>query len=197
MLLRPMLAGDVAEVSQLHYALLPGLLTDLGPGVIRYFYATALELDGTAAWVVVDDNARVQGLALVTDSGATLYGRVFGRRPFTGVTRVAGAAFLRPAAVLRTANWFLKDRPASQSADTPELVYIAVAPAVRGTGRGRLLFTQASDSIRSRGFGQFQLSVDADDTPVQRFYEKMGGECVATYVEAGIHRKRYAFRYDR
>src|SRR6185295_15936672 len=98
--------------AQLHYALLPGLLTDLGPGVIRYFYTSALELAGTGAWVVADDDARVQGFVFVTDRGATLYSRVFRRRPAAGVMRVAGAAFMRPASALRTAYWFLKDRPA-------------------------------------------------------------------------------------
>jgi ribosomal protein S18 acetylase RimI-like enzyme len=197
MVLRTMLASDVVEVAQLHCALLPGLLTDFGPAVIRYFYTTALELAGTGAWVVTDDDTRVQGFVLVTDRGSTLYSRIFARSPFMGMMRLAGAGLVRPAAVFRTASWFLKDNPPGQAADTPELVYIAVARAAQGTGAGRLLFAQARDSFRNKGCAQFQLSVGADDAAVQRFYEKMGGECVATYVEAGIHRKRYAFRSDR
>jgi len=191
-----MVRRDVPEVARLHYRLLPGLLTDLGPGVISYFYKTALEIPGTHGWVAADEQQRVVGFAFASERGADLYGQIFRRRPVQGIGCLAAGFFLKPVAFVRTAWWFLKGRPADLDFEAPELIYLAVDPAGRGGGSAAHLVKQAYESFRDKGSARLQLSVADDNVPVQRFFETLGAECVGTYEEGGIRRKRYAFRYE-
>ena len=191
-----MTPSHVAEVTQLHQRLLSGLLTDLGPHAISYFYKTALEVPGIHAWVAIDDQ-KILGFALATEWGPGLYDRVFRHSPLRGIGSVGSDLFSRPAALITTAWWFLKGRPADPAFDAPEFVYLAVDPAGRGGGFAHFLFKQVYDLFRDKGFAQFQLSVAADNGPAQGFFENMGGQRLSTYEEGGIQRIRYAFRYDK
>lgn len=190
-----MTTRDVAEVARLHQRLLPGLLTDLGPHAISYFYRTALEIPGTHAWVAADEQQKIVGFALGSEWGADLFGRIFRRSPIRGIGCVAADLFSKPTALMTIAWWFLKRRTANPAFDGPELVYLAVDPAGRGAGSAHFLFKQAYELFRDKGFAQFQLSVADDNGPAQRFFENLGGKRVGTYEEGEIRRLRYAFRY--
>jgi ribosomal protein S18 acetylase RimI-like enzyme len=185
----------VAEVAGLHQRLLPGLLTDLGPHAISYFYETALEIPGTHAWVVAEGEQKIIGFALGSELGADLFGRILRRRPFRGMRSVALAVFSRPASFMTVGGWLLKGGPADPAFEGAELIYLAVDPEGRGGGSAHFLFKQAYDLFRDKGFAQFQLSVADDNGPAQRFFESMGGKRVGTYEEGEIRRLRYAFRY--
>ncbi len=185
----------VAEVALLHRRLLPGLLTDLGPHAISYFYKTALEVSGTHAWVALDEHDTIVGFALGTDRGSDLYDRVIRRRPIRGIANMTADLFFRPAAFIKIGWWFLKARPDNPEFDAPELIYLAVDPDGKGGGSAHFLFKHAYDLFRGKGFTQFQLSVAEDNTSAQAFFENMGGKRLATYEDGGIRRIRYTYTY--
>lgn len=54
--------------------------------------------------------------------------------------------------------------------------YLAVDPAHRGTGLGRLLMEAAEDWLKAQGAPKLQLMVRADNTTALGFYERLGLE---------------------
>lgn len=62
------------------------------------------------------------------------------------------------------------------------LYYVAVAPALQGTGLGRRLVTAAEDWLRDAGASKVRLMVRSTNTAVVGFYAKLGYEDVECTV---------------
>jgi ribosomal protein S18 acetylase RimI-like enzyme len=81
-------------------------------------------------------------------------------------------------------DWFLlsrRDQPAAvlllnrtPQIDTLELVYLGLAPAVRGLGIGNYLMNLALHRVRQRNFAGLTLAVDSRNTPALSLYHRHG-----------------------
>ncbi len=81
-------------------------------------------------------------------------------------------------------DWFLlsrRDQPAAvllmnrtPQVDAMELVYLGLAPAVRGLGIGNYLMNLALHRVRQRNFSGLTLAVDSRNTPAIRLYHRHG-----------------------
>ncbi len=181
---RPMLATDAAAVAALHQAHLAGLLHDLGPAVAARFYRQALALPETVALVVGEP---AQGYVFGTTEADQFYRRVLRRSPWSLVPSVALRLLGRPGL------WRSVLAPTRPAAG-PELLFVALAPELRGAGHGGRLLRAFETELVRRGCAGYELSVEADNAAAIAVYEHLGLELLAEFSEYGLGRRRYGKR---
>lgn len=181
MTVRPMLASDAAAVAALHQSHLAGLLHDLGTTVATRFYQAALALPDTVALVTGEP---AQGYVFGTTEADGFYRRVLRQAPWSLGPRLAAHLCARPS-LLR--SLLAPGRPASG----PELLFVALAPQLRGAGHGGRLLRAFETELARRGCDGYELSVEADNGGAIAVYEHLGLELLAEFNEFGLARRRY------
>ncbi len=178
--LRPMTAGDVEAVTEVHLAAFRGYLnTRLGRGYLRAFLG----------WFVRDE----AGIALVVECNGRCAGYVVGaplgyqrRLSLRTIPAAALGALVRPwvvfdtrvrrAVAARMSTMLGSDRTESVLGQTGtfSLVGIAVDPAVVGQGLGAALMSAFEKEARRAGARDLRLSVYPDNAAARRLYERCG-----------------------
>lgn len=189
--LRVMELSDVSSTAELHRAALPGgFFVALGPRFLRAYHRTFLTSPAGVA-LVADVDGRPIGFLLGTVDEASHYRHVARyerwRLGWRGVLSLAArpalaAHFIRTRAFryLRGVLRLSRSSPVEASTVPPPgsgvLSHVAVEPAARGRGAGRLLATAYCETAKAQGACAVRLSAAADNRSAQALYEALHWE---------------------
>ena len=182
-----MTAADAAAVAALHTSSLQGLLSDLGPGLATAFYRAATRVPATVA-VVADESGRITGFACGTVEAGGYYRKVATAAPWSVGAKLAWRLLRDPALRAKLGQ--------GQDFTGPELLFLAVDEARRGSGIGGALIRQFEQTLRDRRIDRYALCVESDNARAVAVYEHCGLEMAAEFEEFGLVRRRYAKRID-
>ncbi len=176
----PMGRDHVAAVAALHAASLTGLLTRLGPRAMRAFYDGCVASPLAVGFVALE-GVDVSGFVLGTPSARELRRDVSSRNALGVMLGAVVGVFRRPSNLW----WLVQPAPSEFDQSGPELMYLAVAPARRGTGLAANLVNEFSAALRLAGHSRYGLSVDEDNARGIAFYERLGFARAERYNEFG------------
>lgn len=168
--LRPLVDGDLDEVALLHCAIFPeSTFARLGPVAARAHYAAQLSAPGIVG-LGAHAGERLAGFCIA----GVLAGSERARLLRTHGARLALCAILHPR--IAAAWWFARDRPSGPPARAGsfDIHAVAVHPALRRGGIGRLLMTRAEAIASARGHAEIGLAVHRRRDELLRFYETLG-----------------------
>lgn len=175
-----MLIEDVDAVTAVHLAAFPGFfLSFLGPRFLRELYRAIVAHEESIAFVAVD-GARVIGFVAGSGSGG-FYRSAARRRWFRFALASAGALLRKPSIAPRLLRALYA--PPRTSSEGALLMSLAVDPAIRRSGAGRLLTRAFVDRARERGASAVVLTTDrVGNDAVNAFYRDQGFSVAAEYV---------------
>jgi ribosomal protein S18 acetylase RimI-like enzyme len=158
-------AGQISE----------GFLTFLGPAFLRRLYRRIARTPGSFLLVVEHEGATLGFLAGSTDVNA-LY-RAFAWRDGAPAALASGPRLLRSwRRVIETLR-----HGAGTSGEGAELLAIAVSPAARGRGAGRLLVQEFVAEVTRRGLDTAHVVVAADNGTAVALYRRAGFRTVQRF----------------
>lgn len=178
--LRPMSPADVEAVTDIHLAAFPGFfLSFLGPRFLRQLYDAVVADDEGIAFVAAEGD-RIVGF--VAGSGSSgFYRRAARRRWLSFAWASLGALIRRPAIARRLLRALYA--PPKTSSSGALLMSLAVDPAVRRSGAGKLLTRAFVDAARQRGAHAVVLTTDkGGNDAVNAFYRAQGFTVASEYV---------------
>lgn len=176
-----MTRADAPAVAALHTTALRGLLSDLGPALVAAFYRAALRLPSTIA--LVADHDGLAGFVLGTTEVNGYYRRVALASPWAVGARLAWKMVTDSGLRARIGE--------GESADGPELLFLAVTAACRGHGYGGALIDGFEAQLRSRRILRYALCVETDNARAVAVYERRGLVVESRFEEYGLARARY------
>jgi ribosomal protein S18 acetylase RimI-like enzyme len=190
MLIQPLGAEHIEDVARLHSASLTGLLARLGARAVRAFYAGAVKTPLSVGYACMESGS-LRGFVLGAVDSDGLRTEVMRSNRLQVLVGVCAGVLRRPT----TLRWLLSigKGPGSGIHDRrqPELIYLAVAADGRGNGIGKMLVNAFGEAMQRAGVDAYELSVDDDNDPAIRFYERLGFELVGRYREYGNGHRRY------
>ena len=173
--IRPMTADDVAAAAQMHgHCIDRGFLVRLGPRFLRQLYRCLAADDAGKVWIALDDAGRVIGVCAYARDVRRLYRRVIRR----GWFRLALATLphsLHPRIAKGVLDALRYPRKVSRKRlPAAEILSIAVDPATRGAGVGRMLLERAVAQARQDGQEQIKVLAGTVLEVANRFYQACG-----------------------
>jgi len=191
---------DAPAVAQLHVASFPGFfLTTLGDGFLTEFYAGAIALPDSVAFVARGAEGEIVGAVVGVLHERGFHRRAVSRRAVRSVVTLAIALVRRPTALgpllTRLPTVRRGARPVSGSEDGGLLASLFVDAAARGHGVGEALVGAWVNRARALGASSAYLTTDADgNEAVNRFYDRLGWGLVGQ-EDAGSGRPRNRYRF--
>ncbi len=159
------------RLAALHAEAMPtSLLTRLGPRILERFYARIPDVRHFVAFAATIDGV-VQGAVVGTPEPNAAFDAV--ANPLWRF----GAHVLRHRPRMVVQLLYAKLRPAhdvARPANSVELMYIFASREARGRGIGRALVERFVEASRARGAQHVTLSVEVDNAPAIKLYERMG-----------------------
>ena len=170
--IRPARPNDAAAMARIHRQALPdAFLPTLGDRFLRQLYR-AMATDPASVALVAENGEGVVGFATGVPSVGGFYRRFFVRHGIRAAVLAAPQA-LRPG-VLRKVRESASYPAGTQSLPDPELLAIAVDPAKRSMGIGRVLAEGVVTGLGRSGVDEMKVVVGADNEGANRFYERLG-----------------------
>lgn len=168
--IRPARIEDVEDLTQLHCSSLRGILSELGPTVVRRYYKRAAIDPGALLLVAEQQHAGVVGLLEVE-----LHRRgMFSRHGFVDIVYFLANGILRPHTLLR-ALVLGRDGFGSPSHDAGFLRFFAISEPFRGLGIGSLMLQYAAERTLSAGMTAIETATS--NTRLLAYYQTaFGGE---------------------
>lgn len=176
--------ADAPAIAALHLSAFPGSVSDLTPlggGLVRLFYANALERGLAHAILALEADGTLLGYVLITRDISVM----FPGSLLAGPADVARFLFTVNPAGFARAVWAKLTSGTAQVSAVPELVYLAVSPAARGRGVGATLMDGAYDEFRRMGISRYELNVHADNEPAVKLYVAKGLWVTRRYEKGG------------
>jgi len=167
--IRPGRREDLDDVVRIHTRELVSRLTDLGPRIVKRFYANVLER-GIGRLSVGLDEGRVAGFVFSAERVDVLFKNALLAGPADAVRFVFDSRKRALPAFLATS---LRWKTEKSALDVPELVYLAVDRDRRQTGLGGRLIGAAEKYFQDLGAEFYELSV-IEKNPAVVFYRKRG-----------------------
>ena len=186
----PLAVEHAQRVARLHCSCLTGLLSQLGPGASRAFYAGCARAESATAFVCLEEG-EIRGFVLGSVCPGRLKREVVRLNPLGILSGICIGVLRRPAALRWLVKSFRGPDEGSYDAEAPELTYLAVAEERRGSGIGRRLVEAFTAAMGNAGVPVYELSVDADNRPAAVFYERLGFLPAGRYREFGVLHRRY------
>jgi GNAT superfamily N-acetyltransferase len=166
--------GDLRQVAGLHVESLPtSLPAVLGRGFVEEFYRQ-VRASRSNILLVAKSETGVQGFCHVCLDDAALKRRLLLRTSLTlRLIRHLGDKSVR--ALIR--SQFRPDAGAAKAGiGLPELLYIAAAPAARGTGIGGALVAAVDSALRTAGYDSYRVCTE----------DRRGNRAVDFYLAHGF-----------
>lgn len=183
--------GQVEYLADLHSAVLPSLLAELGRPFLLRYYQLAQADPLVICKCALDGNTRqVLGWALGSPQPVALNARL--RRPWMWFLSELLKTFLRQPALVRELliSAFFPPAGFDLRPGDLELTYIGVSPQSRGQGVGRALLNAFIEAARQANYRTVILSVETDNLPAIRLYTQAGFSIAKTFHEGRFHRHR-------
>lgn len=179
----------VGGVVNLHSQCLTGLLQALGPGAIRAFYDGALNSSNAIGYVNLNDGV-VNGFVFGSRHPDELKREIAASNFWNTLRGTCIGLIRRPSLARLLLFSFRRHDPEAYDPGVAELTYLAVDAKARTDGIGKRLVEQFSQALVGSEIDAYELSVDADNFPAIRFYQKLGFEEIARYSEYDIKHVR-------
>jgi ribosomal protein S18 acetylase RimI-like enzyme len=183
-------SAHVASVADAHTVCFPGFfLTHLGPGFLRLYYTTYLEVGGGFGAVAVDQAGTVRAFAVGVENLDHLDAVLFRRHPWRVMGSVARAWFSEPSVraqvrerlgrvgqVISRVIRHDAGAPGAIPAEAPfaALTSLAVLPSERRSGLATRVVAAFEREARRRGFGAIRASTSLDNEFAMGFYRRDG-----------------------
>jgi GNAT superfamily N-acetyltransferase len=157
--------ADVEEIARIHLKVADTRLTDLGPAIVRMFFANCLARNIGWLWVGGRGD-RISGFIFAVERVDTLFRRAL-LASFSDKVRFFRKMRKRnlPAFIGTVFHWGHE----KLDLDVAEMVYMSVDPDSRGGGIGRLLWLKQEDYYRSFGAKEFYMTILADNPTIGFF----------------------------
>lgn len=180
---------DIKRLAVLHESVMHTLLSELGlPMVLRYYQMARTD-------------SKVIGLCAISSAGPML-GWAMGspypdrinarlRSPLTWfIPQMSRVMVTRPAVLWQLISSVLSTSQAELKSGAVELTYIGVASDQRGMGLGKILLNAFIEVSRAKGYHSIVLSVEKENLPAIKLYERAGFKIVNTFSEGSYQRHR-------
>jgi ribosomal protein S18 acetylase RimI-like enzyme len=182
--------ADLASVARVHVAAFQGFfLAELGERFLTAYYRTVLDYSA-GVFLVAEREGRVVGFIAGFLRPAEFYRLMSKRRMRFVVPALLGIA-RRPGLlirIVRRAKRVMSGKASGtpRAANACELSSVAVDPHTGGKGVGGKLVHKFLEDAASIGAREVFLTTDAEgNEAVNRFYVKLGFQCVRTFVQDG------------
>ncbi len=196
----PMDIHHVRAAADLHVGAFPHFfLTSLGTRFLRRLYRAIVEDDNGFGYVAVDEEGEaVAGLAAGTAGPESSYSRLLRERVWSFGWAALPALLAHPLLVPRLVRRLRAGSPPPPGARLAYLASIAVAPAVREGGLGRMLLEGWSAEARRRQASGFYLTTDAEgNEAVVAFYQRCGMHAESRFESfEGRPMSRYVLEFE-
>ena len=189
-MIEPLRREHVKDIARLHRISLTGLLTNLGLSAIRAFYYGCVSSGSATGFVCIEDG-ELRGFVLGSVRPDKVKMEAMRANPADMLAGMAVGILRRPSALVWLVKNFGGPDEGSYSASVPELTYLAVSSASRGSGIGRQLVEAFTNELRHSGARAYELSVDEDNRQAISFYERLGFTLSSRYREFGVMHRRY------
>ena len=193
-MIAPLGPEHVDQVAKLHCAALTGLLSELGETAARAFYTGCVRTGASAGFVDLQQG-EVRGFVLGSVHPGKVKRAVAGDNPAGILAGLLRGVLRRPAAL----GWILKSfhgpDEGGYDGESPELTYLAVSSASRGSGIGKSLVAAFTRAMREAGVPAYELSVDDANERAAAFYEGRGFTSIGRYREFGVLHRRYRLQF--
>ena len=151
----------------------PGVLADLGPSFLTFFYRVIARDDDCALFAALEDGEVLGFVAGTMDTR-----RYYRRLALGHVLRVSlylVPYILRPSVIGKIVVR-IRNLGSRAMTDLPraELLSIALRPSSQAKGAGRKLYAALRDDFRRRGVEHFKVSTAEGRVAAQKFYEGFG-----------------------
>lgn len=164
--------GDAAAIARIHREALPdAFLPSLGDRFLRRLYR-GMASDPRAVALVAENGQGVVGFAAGVPSVGDFYRRFFVRHGIPAAVAAVPHA-LRPG-TMRKVRESATYPDGTAALPESELLSIAVDPAVRSKGIGRVLAQGVVSGLAEVGAREVKVVVGADNEGANRFYEHLG-----------------------
>ncbi|MGQ0668512.1 MAG: GNAT family N-acetyltransferase [Actinomycetota bacterium] len=164
--------ADAAALARIHREALPeAFLPTLGGRFLRRLYR-AMAADPAAVALVAENGQGVVGFATGVRSVGRFYRRFLVRHGIPAA--VAAAPHVLRRGVLRRVRETASYPSGTGLLPDPELLSIAVEPARRSMGIGRILARGIVSGLAEAGAEEVKVVVGADNVGANRFYEGLG-----------------------
>lgn len=178
--------SDIADLARIHVACLPAdFLPSLGTGFMeKQYYPAALASTNAVTLMARDGEKAVGFVTVARDSNA------FSRDVMRGrIVALACHAILRalrqPSHLLLSAQVLFAARRQNSYEASGEIVFIAVMPASRGQGVGRLLIAAAMAFLQNTAAPRCRTKTLAGNLNVIGLYQSLGWEIVDRFALIG------------
>lgn len=173
---RNMVTEDLEEVIKVHKTAFPGFfLTRMGTKIIRLYYETLINYDGTIALVACQQHNKslIEGFVTGFSNPRGFYS-VFNRKRREMALSIIIALLKDPKLI--TDIWRNAYRIQSLTLqDSSEVELSSIAARKTGVGTGGLLIKSFIDIASKQGATHIRLSTDAENNDfVRKFYESKG-----------------------
>ena len=180
---------ELQRLAVLHRSVMHTLLADLGlPMVLRY-YQIAQSDPQVIGFCALSLAGPMLGWAMGSPHPDKINAQL--RSPLTWfIPQMVRLMMTRPAVLWQLVRSVLSTSQAALNSRTVELTYIGVAADQRGRGLGNLLLHAFIEASRSYGYDSVALSVEKENLPAIRLYERAGFKIVNSFSEGRYQRHR-------
>jgi ribosomal protein S18 acetylase RimI-like enzyme len=183
----------VKWLADLHQSVMHTLLSDLGLPIVLRYYLIARSDSSVIGICAMNSSGELLGWAMGSPHPDRINSRL--RTPWPWfVFQMLRLAFTRPLVLWQlVASVFSSSNEMEMKRDAIELTYIGVASNQREKGLGRKLLNAFIESSHSSGYRSVLLSVEKENLPAIKLYEKSGFKIIKTFSEGRYQRHRMEF----
>ena|SRR5688572_5409210 len=180
--------ANVRQLAKLHHEVMHTLLSGVGlPMVLRYYQAACSDTSVISVCAINSSN-QILGWAMGSPHPDRINSRL--RTPFVWfMIQMLHLLLTRPLVL-----WQLISSVISSSSQQDmdrgsiELTYIGVASNQRDRGLGKVLLKEFIGAAKEKSYQSIVLSVETDNEPAIKLYEKSGFRTIKTYSEGRYQR---------
>jgi ribosomal protein S18 acetylase RimI-like enzyme len=180
---------DIKLLAILHKSVMHTLLSELGlPMVLRY-YQMARTDSKVIGLCAISSAGRMLGWAMGSPYPDRINAQL--RSPLTWfIPQMSRVMVTRPAVLWQLISSVLSTSQPELKSGAVELTYIGVASDQRGMGLGKILLNAFIEVSRAKGYHSVVLSVEKENLPAIKLYERAGFKIVDTFSEGRYQRHR-------
>ena len=181
---------DVKHLAVLHTSVMHTLLSDLGLPIVWRYYQIAQADPGVIGLCAVSPAGEVLGWAMGSPSPDRINAGL--RSPLAWfLLQMLRVTLTHPVVLSQLISSVLSTSNQAESRkDTVELTYIGVSATQRGKGLGEALLKAFIEASRANGYHSVVLSVEKENSPAIRLYERAGFKILNTFSEGRYQRHR-------
>ena len=181
---------DIKHLAVLHTSIMHTLLSDLGLPVVWRYYRLAQADPGVIGLCAVSPGGEVLGWAMGSPHPDRINAGL--RSPLAWfLLQLLRVTLTHPVVLWQLiSSVLLTSNRAEIRKDTVELTYIGVSATQRGKGLGETLLNAFIAASRANGYHAVVLSVEKENSPAIKLYERAGFKILSTFSEGRYQRHR-------